>query len=83
MRAYGKWILVEEINETVTASGLEIVQKDSSLTILKGKVVSVGQDVKADINVGDTIVADRYAGSAYNDHIFVSEDEVVAVLTDA
>lgn len=84
MRAYGTWIQVEEIIEDKSSAGLYIVQRDADRKILKGKVVSVGSDVVEEaIQPGAVVVADRYAGAAFGDLIFVREDEVKAVLTDA
>ena len=81
MRAYHDWVMVEEVKDDITESGLQIVQDDMEVKILKAKVLSVGQSVNADIAEGDTVVCDRYAGSAFKDRIFVRESEIHALIT--
>lgn len=85
MKAIGKYIVIEEINEKITTeSGILLTSQDSNqLRYKKGKVIIPGTDVKT-VKKGDVIYYDKRAGhsmSLNNEMVsIITENDVVVVL---
>lgn len=85
MKAIGKYIVIEEINEKITTeSGILLTSQDSNqLRYKKGKVIIPGTDVKT-VKKGDVIYYDKRAGYSMNLNnemvSIITENDVVVVL---
>ena len=85
MKAIGKYIVIEEINEKITTeSGILLTSTDSNqLRYKKGKVIIPGTEVKT-VKKGDVIYYDKRAGhsmSLNNEMVsIITENDVVVVL---
>jgi chaperonin GroES len=85
MKAIGKYIVIEEINEKITTeSGILLTSQDSNqLRYKKGTVIIPGTDVKT-VKKGDVIYYDKRAGhsmSLNNEMVsIITENDVVVVL---
>jgi chaperonin GroES len=85
MKAIGKHIVIEEINEKITTeSGILLTSQDSNqLRYKKGRVNIPGTDVKT-VKKGDVIYYDKRAGhsmSLNNEMVsIITENDVVVVL---
>ena len=85
MKAIGKHIVIEEINEKITTeSGILLTSQDSNqLRYKNGKVNIPGTDVKT-VKKGDVIYYDKRAGHSMSlNNVMVSiitENDVVVVL---
>lgn len=85
MKAIGKYIVIEEINEKITTeSGILLTSTDSNqLRYKKGTVIIPGTDVKT-VKKGDVIYYDKRAGhsmSLNNEMVsIITENDVVVVL---
>lgn len=85
MKAIGKYIVIEEINEKITTeSGILLTYTDSNqLRYKKGTVIIPGTDVKT-VKKDDVIYYDKRAGhsmSLNNEMVsIITENDVVVVL---
>jgi co-chaperonin GroES (HSP10) len=85
MKAIGKYIVIEEINEKITTeSGILLTSTDSNqLRYKKGTVIIPGTDVKT-VKKDDVIYYDKRAGhsmSLNNEMVsIITENDVVVVL---
>ncbi len=69
----------EESGEEKTESGIvlpDTAQKDEKPQ--QGEIIAIGDECEAPINIGDTVVFDKFAGSNIN----VDEDEFVILDID-
>lgn len=85
MKAIGKYIVIQEINEKITTeSGILLTSQDSNqLRYKKGKVTIPGTDVKT-VKKDDIIYYDKRAGHSMNLNSemvsIITENDVVVVL---
>ncbi len=85
MKAIGKYIVIEEINEKITTeSGILLTSTDSNqLRYKKGTVIIPGTDVKT-VKKDDVIYYDKRAGHSMNLNnemvSIITENDVVVVL---
>lgn len=78
----GDLLQAEQIeDESVTPSGLHVLHTAESSEPVRMRVVATGPEVR-DIQAGDVILTDRWAGSAHGDVIFLKQEVVLAVLPE-
>lgn len=92
MEALGKNVIIKPIieKEEVTASGLILIHKES-IGIDKApdtpfaEVVSVGPDVKGDVEVGDKVIYNRFAakslGPEFEEYRSINVHEIYGKVT--
>lgn len=79
VKAYDDYIMVDEVDRySESATGLILATDDLSKSILYGLVRSIGANVR-DVAVGDTVMTEYFAGSAWGEKIFVRENDVLAI----
>tara|TARA_R110000803_G_scaffold10308_9_gene31726 strand:+ start:3204 stop:3458 length:255 start_codon:yes stop_codon:yes gene_type:complete len=77
MKAFNKYILIEEIKEEITSGGLFVGLDDvKQLRYKKGKIKIPGTQVDV-VKEGDTIYYDSRAG-----HIMLIEDEPYTIISE-
>ena len=75
-------IIYEEAKEKTTDSGIIVsgsALEDRSKPAV-AIVAAIGNDVKSDIKVGDTVLWSRQGKGAYGNIIIVDEDSIIAVI---
>ena len=80
----GDRLLVERIEEvSTTASGI-IIPDNAKDKPSQGKVIAIGSEVE-DVNVGDTIVFGKYAGSEItidnSEYLIMEESDALGILS--
>ncbi|MBQ2745774.1 MAG: co-chaperone GroES [Lachnospiraceae bacterium] len=76
-------VIKQVVAEETTKSGI-VLPGQTKEKPQEATVVAVGKDVKEELNVGDTIVYSKYAGTNVKvddeEYIIVKEEDVLAVL---
>jgi len=76
-------VIKQVVAEETTKSGI-VLPGQTKEKPQEATVVAVGKDVKEELNVGDTVVYSKYAGTNVKvedvEYIIVKEDDVLAVL---
>ena len=87
IKPLGARILIEtETAKERTASGLYVPQSAQEKTQI-GKVVAIGEgtkDVKIDLEVGQNVMYDKYAGTSFKDgdkdYLILKYEDVIAII---
>ena len=76
-------VIKQVVAEETTKSGI-VIPGQTKEKPQEATVVAVGKDVKEELNVGDTVVYSKYAGTNVKvddeEYIIVKEEDVLAVL---
>lgn len=76
----GKRILVERAKPETQSKGILLLESDKKKN--EGVVKAVGKDVK-EINVGDYVIYNPYAGTEYEeDKLIMSEEDVFCIVVE-
>lgn len=92
LRPLGNRVVVERMEVEETVSGGIIIPDSAKQKGQSAKIIAVGSGVKKDdggvvpldVNVGDTVLIDKYAGNdvnvAGNDYVIIAETEILGVI---
>jgi len=75
IKAVGYYILAT-VEGTITKSGMIIGEKDRAV------VHSIGKGVTLNINKGDVILMHKNAGLAFHNYVVLSEEDIIAVVSN-
>lgn len=80
VRVRENYVLVKASVEKMTSTpqGLFVVQDEIEKKTMETVVLAVGPDVTS-VKDGDTVLIPYFAGTAWEDKIFLPEDEILAV----
>ena len=84
VKPLGERVLIKvKAAEEKTSGGLIIPQASQEKT-QEGTVTAIGESDKIAVNVGDTVMYDKYAGTSFKingeDYLIIKSEEILAVI---